>query len=121
MNRKFQSQIKVLVCEEDDIKYGDDSQHNELNNRVLKSYKDTCEYLKSMFKPTEFKLYIGDVALVNDITWINRNQSYYGEFFISSMVISIHQDALNRIKVTKNKEYQYLCELFGGRILSSFT
>lgn len=74
-------------------------------------------YLEKRLDKSEFKLNLSSSELVHWPSCPVTNEIHVDECFMSRIVFSVNQDALNRVKIIDSKMYKFLSQAIDGRLL----
>ena len=74
-------------------------------------------YLEKRLDKSEFKLNLSSSELVNWPSCPVTNEIHIDDYFMTRIVFSVNQDALNRVKIIDSKMYKFLSQAIDGRLL----
>ena len=74
-------------------------------------------YLEKRFDKSEFKRNLSSSELVNWPIGPVTNEIHIDDYFMTRIVFSVNQDALNRVKIIDSKMYNFISQAIDGKLL----
>lgn len=117
-SRNSQFQILFLcatISEVKDMGLGVLQNFSQFQHKAITNLQ--CYFEQSLDK-SEFKLKLSCCELVNCPSCPVANKTYMNDYFLTRIVFSVNQDALNRVKLSNRKMYELISDCINGRLLA---